>query len=122
MKIIDEVRKKDLYIDLDSIKAQYHIGQEETSKKRYKNMVSIAKKRMDPNRHCKHCDVDGNKEEKCWKFHSELHPRWLKSKGKEKETTKTKEEVVESTFDMDEAVVFTTLQRPKASGDKHALF
>jgi hypothetical protein len=61
-------------------------------------------------------------EEKCWKLHLELHPKWLKSKGKEKETIETKEEVVERTSDLDEAIVCTTLQQPKASGDKHALF
>jgi hypothetical protein len=67
-------------------------------------------KKRDPNRHCKHCDVDGHMEEKCWKLHLELHPKWLKSKRKEKETTETKEEVVESTSDLDEAIVCTTLQ------------
>jgi hypothetical protein len=63
----------------------------------------------------------GTQEEKCWKLHPELHPKWLKSKGKEKESTKTKEEVVEKPYDLDEAIVCTTLQQPKVSGDKHAL-
>jgi hypothetical protein len=52
----------------------------------------------------------GTHEEKCWKLHPKLHPKWLKSKGKEKEATETKEEVVESTSDLDEAIVCTTLQ------------
>lgn len=76
---------------------------------------------MDPNRHCKHCDADENKEEKCCKLHPNLSPKWLKHKRKEKVTTKTKE-VVESTFYLDEDIVCTTMQQPRASGDKHALF
>lgn len=71
---------------------------------------------MDPNRNCKHCDVDVNIDHKCWKF----HPKSLKSKGKTKASTKTKEEVVESTSDLDEAISCTTLQQPKENGDKHA--
>jgi hypothetical protein len=78
------------------------MGQEETNKKRDKKIAATTKKRRDPNRHCKHCDVDGHTKEKCWKLHPELHPKWLKSKGKAKEATETKEEAIESTSDLDE--------------------
>jgi hypothetical protein len=61
-------------------------------------------------------------EEKCWKLHPELCPKWIKSKGKEKVATETKEEAIESTYDLDEVIVCTTLQQPKVSGDKHVLF
>jgi len=47
-------------------------------------------------------------EEKCWKLHPELHPKWLKYKGKTKVSTKTKEEAIESTYDMVEGVVHAT--------------
>jgi hypothetical protein len=70
------------------------MGQEETNNKRDKKMEATTEKRRDPNRHCKHYDVDGHTEEKCQKIHPKLHPNWLDSKGKAKEATKTKEEVV----------------------------
>jgi hypothetical protein len=102
VKNIDEARKKALYIELDSKKGEHHMGQEETNKRRDKKMTTTTEKQRDPNRHCKHCDVDGHTEEKCWKLHQELRPKWLKSKGKAKGATETKEEAVESTFDLDE--------------------
>jgi hypothetical protein len=75
VKIIDEASKKALYIEFDSGKRPHHMGQEETNKKGDKTIESIVEKSMDPNRHCKHCDVDGHTEEKCWKIHLELHPK-----------------------------------------------
>jgi hypothetical protein len=72
------------------MKRQQHMGQEETCKKRDNNIATTAEERTDPNIHCKHCNVDGHTEEKCWKLHLELHPKWLKSKGKEKVYTETK--------------------------------
>jgi hypothetical protein len=60
VKIIDEASKKALYIELDSRKRQQHMGQEETNKKRDKKIATTTEKRRDPNRHCKHCDVDGH--------------------------------------------------------------
>jgi hypothetical protein len=53
--------------------------------------------------------VDGQTEEKCWKLHLELCPKWINSKGKENANTKTKEEVVESTYNLDKSIVSTTL-------------
>jgi len=91
VKIIDEVRNKALYIELDSKKIQQHMGQEETSKKRDKKIAATVEKRRDHNRNCKHCDVDGNTKEKGWKIHPELHPKWLNSKRKTKEVVETKE-------------------------------
>jgi hypothetical protein len=44
VKNIDEARKKDLYIELDSKKGKQHMGQEETNKKRDKKMVPHTKK------------------------------------------------------------------------------
>jgi hypothetical protein len=96
VKSIDEASKKALYIELDSKKGEHHMGQEETSKRRDKKMTATTEKWKDLNRHCKHCDVDGHMEEKCWKLHPELPPKWLKSKGKAKGSTETKEEAVES--------------------------
>jgi hypothetical protein len=122
VKSIDEARKKDLYIELDSRKRQQHMGQEETNKKRDKKISATIEKMRDPNKHCKNCDVDGHTEEKCCKIHPELSPKWLKSKGKSKVATEIKEEAIESTSDLDEVVVCTTLQQPRASGDKHVLF
>jgi hypothetical protein len=75
VKRIDEARKKNLYIELDSKKRQQHISQEETDKKRDKKMKSTVEKRRDPNKHCQHCYVDGNVEEKCWKLHPKLCPK-----------------------------------------------
>jgi hypothetical protein len=69
------------------------MSQEETSNKRDKKMETKTKKRRDPNRHCKHFEVDVNMEEmknKCWKLYSELHSKWLKSKGKAKESIEMK--------------------------------
>lgn len=96
-------------------------AQEETNKMKDKKIVAIAGKRRDPNRHCKHYDVAGNIDEKCWKLHLKLNPKWLKSKRKTKKATKTKE-VVEITSDLDEAIVCTKLQQTKVSGYKRALF
>ena len=48
-------------------------------------------------------------EEKHWKLHLELRPKWLKPKRNEKEAIEKKEEVVETTSDLDEAIVFTIL-------------
>jgi hypothetical protein len=73
-------------------------------------MVATTTKRRAPNRHCKHSDVDGHTKEKCWKLHLELNPKWLKYKRKAKVANETKEEVVEGTSDLNEAIVFTTLQ------------
>jgi len=50
VKRIDEVSRKDLYIELDSRKLKYNMGQEETNKKIDKKMAAIAEKMRDPNR------------------------------------------------------------------------
>jgi len=93
------------------------MGQEKTNKRKDKKMTTTAEKWRDPNRHYKHCNVDGHTKEKCWKIHQKLRPKWLKSKGKSKGANE-KKEAVESTYDMDKVVVCTTLQQPKVSGDK----
>ena len=110
-----------VYIDLDSKKGKQHQGQEETNKGKDKKIASTTEKRRDPKWNCNNYDVDGNIDEKFWKLHPELHPKWMKTKEKKKTTTKTKEEVVESTSDLDKAIICSTLQQPRASGDKHAL-
>lgn len=96
------VGKKAVYIELESKKGQLQKGQEGTSK---------------------HCDTDGHMDEKCWKLHLELCPKKHKSKkGADNATTETKETMVDTTSDLDEAVVCTTLQQPRASGEMNALF
>jgi len=60
-------------------------------------------------------------DEKCWNLHPKLCQKWLKTKEKGKASTEIKE-VVEITSNLDEPIVFTTLQHPRASGDNHALF
>jgi hypothetical protein len=41
------------------------MGQEEAIKRRDKKMTMTTEKQRDPNRHCKHYDVDGHMEDKC---------------------------------------------------------
>ena len=45
------------------------MGQEEADKKRDKKIATTTKKMRDRDRHCKHCNVDGHIEDKCWKIH-----------------------------------------------------
>jgi len=71
------------------------MGQEETSKKGDKKVVTTAEKWRDPNRHCKHHDVNGHMEENCWKIHLELHPKWLKSMMQEHCSQSNKGDAVE---------------------------
>jgi hypothetical protein len=59
VKSIDEASKKSLYIELDFKKGKQQKGQEETKDKR-KKIVATTQKGKYPNRHCKHCDVDGH--------------------------------------------------------------
>jgi len=66
------------------------MGQEETIKRRDKKMVATTEKIRNSNIDYKHCYVDGHMEDKLWKLHPKLCPKWLKSKGKEMEATKTK--------------------------------
>jgi hypothetical protein len=48
--------------------------------------------------------------------------RYKTKKGENNAYIMTKEEVVESSFDMDEAIVCTTLQQLRVSEDKNSLF
>ena len=41
--------------------------------------------------------------------------KWIKSKGKENEDTKTKEDEIEITYDLDEVIVWTTFQHLRES-------
>jgi hypothetical protein len=72
VKSIDKVSKKALYIELESKKGKPKKDQEKTSKMKLKKIIATTKKRRDPNKHCKHCDANGNMYEKCWKLHLEL--------------------------------------------------
>jgi hypothetical protein len=80
VKSIYEACKKALYIELNSRQRQPRKGQEETNKTKGKMIAATIQKGKDPNRHCKHYDVDGHTDEKFWKHHPELHPRWCQSK------------------------------------------
>jgi len=75
LKTIDESRKEDIYIELDSNKGRKQMVQEEARKIRDKKMVATTGKIMNPNIDCKHYDVDGHMEEKLWKLHPELCPK-----------------------------------------------
>jgi hypothetical protein len=94
----------------NNLDQQQHMGQEETNKKRDKKIATTTEKRRDPNRHCKHCDVDGHMKEKCWKLHLKLHPKCLNSKRETKEVVEKKEEAIVITSDLDEATFCTTLE------------
>jgi len=63
---------------------QQHQGQEETSKRNDKKIVATTRKMRDPNGHCKHCDVDGHKDEKCWKLHYGITSKIVEFQGEDK--------------------------------------
>jgi hypothetical protein len=65
VNIIDEVRNKSFYIDMESKKELLQKGQEGTSNIKVKKIIAITKKRRDPNRNEKHYDAYGNMDEKC---------------------------------------------------------
>jgi hypothetical protein len=51
-----------------------------------------------------------------------LCPKWYKSKKGVVKSTGMEETMVEKVFNMDETMACTTLQQPKASGERNSLF
>jgi len=41
----------------------------------------VVKKEGNKSDHCSHYDKDGHNDEKCWKLHPELQPKWFRERS-----------------------------------------
>lgn len=63
-------------------KMQEHPKGGKKGKGKGKNIVVVAIDIQNPNKHCKHCNVDSHTQESCWKLQLELTPDWSKQHKK----------------------------------------
>jgi hypothetical protein len=75
-------------------------------------MATTAHQCKDPNNHCNHYNIDGHTKKKCWKLHPKLNLKNHKKDAKKKNLLATDlSNHVESSFDVDEKIICTSMQK-----------
>jgi hypothetical protein len=83
-------------------------------------MTTTAHHYKDPRNHYNHCNINGHTEEKCWKLHPELNPNnYKKDANKKKLLAMDSSNQVESSLDMDEKIVCTSMQKEVNMSIRH---
>ena len=77
-----------------------------------KKTTATAHQCKDPSNHCNHCNINGHTESKCWKLYPELNPKNRKKDAKKNNLIATdSSKQVESSSDVDEKIVCTSVQK-----------
>jgi hypothetical protein len=92
-------------------------GRKKKWKGKEKKMKVIVHQCKDPSNHCKHCNINGHIEEKCWKLHSKLNHK--KDAKKKSLLAMDSSNQVKRSSNVDEKISYTLVKEVNLSNLHH---